>query len=99
LHSDCQCKIHFAHGYVSLTAEKESLQSFSILYKNFLSDPIFLPYAARAALMQLAVIIANFLDGASHRQLMGQYNLAMLEVDAILQAYFQHSQVSRHVFF
>jgi hypothetical protein len=42
----------------------------------------------RAALVQPAAIIASFLDGASLKQLMSQYHLTTLEIDAILQAYF-----------
>jgi hypothetical protein len=51
-----------------------------------------------AALVQPSVIIASFRDGVSLRQLMGQYHLTTLEINTILQVYFRHSQVSKHVF-
>jgi hypothetical protein len=54
------------------------------------------PMLRWAALGQLAVTTASFLDGASLRQLIGQYHLTTLEIYAILQTYFRHSQVSKH---
>jgi hypothetical protein len=49
-------------------------------------------------LVQLAVIIVSFLDGASLMKLIGKYHFTTLEISAILQAYFRYSQVSKHHF-
>jgi hypothetical protein len=88
LHSDCQCKFHFAHGHASPTAEKESLQFFQYVTRTCCQIRSSFPMLPGEVLVQLEVIIASFLDRISFKQFMRQYHLTKLEIHAIRQAYF-----------
>jgi hypothetical protein len=70
-------------------------QHFARICCQIRSSFLMLP---EAALVQPSMMIASFLDGASLRELIGQYYLTTLEICAILHAYFRHSQVIKYIF-